>query len=56
MNSPAMFKLIKNAYSTGRYTLDNLKGFTKVGTISKEQFEEITGINYDELIPDTTQK
>lgn len=56
MNSPAMFKLIKNAYLNGRYTLEHLKGFTRVGTISKEQFEDITGFNYDDLLLEHTSK
>lgn len=56
MNSPAMFKLIKNAYLNGRYTLEHLKGFTRVGTISKAQFDDVTGFNYDDLMLEYTSK
>lgn len=48
MRNVALLKMITNAFLSNRYTLENLQGFTKVGTISKEQFEEITGVKYED--------
>ncbi|MDO7864909.1 XkdX family protein [Brochothrix thermosphacta] len=53
MRNSALLKMITNAFLSNRYTLENLQGFTKVGTISKEQFEEITGFNYEDSISES---
>lgn len=45
MHSP-MYKLIKNAYINKRYTLNHIKGFTSVGTLSIDQYYDITGLVY----------
>lgn len=50
MRNLALLKMITNAFLSNRYTLENLQGFTKVGTISKEQFEEIAGVTYEDAI------
>lgn len=49
MLNTALLKLIRNAYFNSRYTLENLIDFTKVGTLTKEHFLEITGFVFDEI-------
>ena len=53
MKNLALLKMITNAFLSNRYTLEHLQGFTKVGTIDKEQFEDITGIKYEDTISES---
>lgn len=41
-----MFEVIKNYYKKGLYTDENVKVYVEAGTLSKAQYEEITGKPY----------
>lgn len=40
---------IKYLYSVNAYNKENLKAFVESGTITKDQYKEITGEDYPEL-------
>lgn len=42
------YKTIKKYYDLGKYTLDQMRVFVEVGKITEEEFEEITGIPYED--------
>lgn len=41
-----MFKIVKNAFDAGRYTLDDMQLLVETDKITAEQYELITGIKY----------
>lgn len=43
----AWFQRIKRFYDKELWTLDQVKDGVRTNTITKKEFEEITGINYD---------
>ncbi|ADH03042.1 gp20 [Brochothrix phage NF5] len=47
MGSATIYKVVKNAYDAGRYSLDDMRLLVFTGTITAEQFQEITGIDYN---------
>ena len=46
MGSATIYKVVKNAYDAGRYSLDDMRLLTFTGTITAEQYKDITGIDY----------
>ncbi|EUJ34286.1 hypothetical protein BCAMP_12471 [Brochothrix campestris FSL F6-1037] len=46
MGSATMFKIVKNAYDAGRYTLTDMKLLVSTDKITYEQYKTITGIEY----------
>ena len=42
-----MFKIIKRYYDKGIYTKENVATFVKAGKITAEQYQEITGEQYE---------
>lgn len=46
MGSATMFKIVKNAFDAGRYTLDDMQLLVETDKITAEQYELITGIKY----------
>lgn len=46
MGSATMYKVVKNAYDAGRYSLDDMRLLVFVGRITAEQYNDITGIDY----------
>lgn len=42
-----MFKIIKRYYDKGVYTKENVATFVKAGKITAEQYQEITGEQYE---------
>ena len=42
-----MFKIIKRYYDKGVYTKENIATFVKAGKITAEQYQEITGEQYE---------
>lgn len=47
-----MFSLVQQSYQAGWYTLDNVKTFVIAGMITKEEYKQITGQDYD-LVADS---
>lgn len=47
MGSKAMQRTVERAYKAGRYTLTDLRELVKADIITAEQFQEITGIDYN---------
>lgn len=43
----SQFDTLKTRYEQGRISIDMLKNYVKVGRITAEQFEEITGQPYE---------
>lgn len=41
-----MYKVVKNAYDAGRYSLDDMRLLVFTGRIAAEQYKDITGIDY----------
>lgn len=48
MGSATIYKVVKNAYDAGRYSLDDMRLLVFTGTITSEQYNDITGIDYNE--------
>lgn len=42
-----MFELVKQSYQAGWYTLDNVKTFVAANMITKDEYKQITGVDYD---------
>lgn len=42
-----MLNLVEQSYNAGWYTLDNVKTFVIAGMITKEEYKQITGQDYD---------
>lgn len=42
-----MFDLVKQSYQDGWYTLDNVKTFVLANMITKDEYKQITGQDYD---------
>ena len=42
-----MFSLIKQSYKYKWYTLDDVKTFVQVSIITKDEYKQITGQDYD---------
>lgn len=42
-----MFSLVQSSYQAGWYTLDNVKTFVLAKMITKEEYKQITGQDYD---------
>lgn len=42
-----MFKTVKRYYDTGRYSKEDVKKFVVAGKLTKEEYKEITGDDYD---------
>ncbi|SLN00306.1 hypothetical protein FM106_18815 [Brachybacterium faecium] len=47
MGSATIYKVVKNAYDAGRYSIDDMRLLVFTGTITAEQYEGITGIDYN---------
>lgn len=43
-----MFSLVQSSYQVGWYTLDNVKTFVLVKMITKEEYKQITGQDYNQ--------
>lgn len=41
-----MYDLLKRYYEKGLYNAEALKTFVRAGTLTKEQYKEITGVDY----------
>lgn len=41
-----MYKVVKNAYDAGRYSIDDMRLLVFTGRITAEQHNDITGIDY----------
>lgn len=48
MGSATIYKVVKNAYDAGRYSIDDMRLLVFTGTITAEQYKGITGIDYNE--------
>ena len=42
-----MFDLVKQSYQAGWYTLDNVKTFVLANMLTKDEYKQITGQDYD---------
>ena len=42
-----MFSLVQQSYQAGWYTLDNAKTFVLANMITKDEYKQITGQDYD---------
>lgn len=42
-----MFDLVKQSYKVGWYTLDNVKTFVLANMLTKDEYKQITGQDYD---------
>ena len=42
-----MFSLVQQSYQAGWYTLDNVKTFVIANMITKDEYKQITGQDYD---------
>lgn len=42
-----MFSLVQQSYQAGWYTLDNVKTFVVANMITKDEYKQITGQDYD---------
>lgn len=43
-----MFSLVQQSYQAGWYTLDNVRTFVLANMITKDEYKEITGQDYDQ--------
>lgn len=41
-----MYKVVKNAYDAGRYSIDDMRLLVFTGRIAAEQYKDITGNDY----------
>lgn len=46
-----MFSLVQQSYQAGWYTLDNVKTFVLASMITKDEYKQITGQDYDQPQP-----
>lgn len=42
-----MFSLVQQSYQVGWYTIDNVKTFVMANMITKDEYKQITGQDYD---------
>lgn len=42
-----MFSLVQQSYQTGWYTIDNVKTFVMANMITKDEYRQIIGQDYD---------
>lgn len=42
-----MFSLVQQSYQAGWYTIDNVKIFVMAKMITKDEYKQITGQDYD---------
>lgn len=47
MGSATIYKVVKNAYDAGRYSIDDMRLLVFTGRITVEQYKGITGIDYN---------
>ncbi|WP_413485514.1 XkdX family protein [Brochothrix thermosphacta] len=48
MGSATIYKVVKNAYDAGRYSIDDMRLLVFTGTITAEQYKVITSFDYNE--------
>lgn len=46
MASRTLYKVVKNAYNSGRYTMDNLRLLVVAKMLTTQQFEELTSFGF----------
>ena len=46
-----MFNLVQQSYQAGWYTLDNVKTFVLANMLTKDEYKQITGQDYDQPQP-----
>ena len=50
------FRTVKRYFDLGIYTVENVRLFVEAGRITKEQFKEITGEDFDPVTQPTPEK